>query len=432
MNKNFTGKKVLIMGLGLLGGGVGAARFFVEQDAAVTVTDLRPESQLRPSLEKLSGLPIRFVLGKHRQEDIVSADLVLRNPAVPSDSPYLTLARKRGIPVEMEAALFVKLVGRRDVIGVTGTRGKTTTTMMIADIFRMSGRNVAVGGNVSGVSTLSLLPSITTETVVVLELSSWQLQGFDEAHISPDYAVITNIFPDHLNRYRSMEAYVEDKRAIFRYQDQHGHLFVNSDNEYTPLFVSEAHGAVHRFSAQDCPVELSLVGDHNRANAAAASAVARVLDVPESATNAALASFDGVPYRMQEIAVVDDVSYVNDTTSTMPEATMAALASISSPIILIAGGADKGLAYGNLGDLIDRRVKYVVLLEGSGTGKLESAIKRREKILGKVSSMKEAVSLAREHVESGDVVLLSPAFASFGLFQHEFERGDQFNRAVLA
>lgn len=431
MNKLFTGKKVLIMGLGIQGGGLGAAKFFVEQGAQVTITDLKSAKELAASLEALAGLPVRYVLGKHDEEDFKSHDLVLRNPDVSRDSPYLAIARTHNIPIEMEEALFLKLLGRRDVIGITGTRGKTTTTMMIAAIFQSVDHHVIVGGNIRGVSTLQLLAQVQRSTKIVLELSSWQLQAFHDARISPQYSVITNVYPDHLNRYHSMDAYVADKKAIFLYQSAGDHLFLHKHNEYTAEFARDALGVVHLFDAQDTHGwNLSVLGEHNRYNAAAARSTAQVFGIDEDDIRTSIEAFVGIPYRQEQIAAVGGVRFINDSASTTPEATLAALTALPSPIVLIAGGADKGLAYGILGDAIDQMVKAVVLLEGSGTDNLQAAIKHRERIRGRVASMQEAVAVAFRVSDPGDTIVLSPGFASFGLFRNEFDRGDQFREAV--
>src|SRR5207247_910658 len=209
------GKRVLVMGLGLQGSGIAAARYAVQQGAIVRVTDMKSPEILAPSVRALAGLPVEFILGEHRNEDFLWAEIVIRNPGVPLTSPYLQLARQHGARIEMEIALFFLACPGR-IIGVTGTRGKTTTSALLYKILSESGAPTVLGGNVAGVETLSLLPQITPETLVVLELSSWQLEGMAPHKLSPSVAVMTNIYPDHLNTYERTEDYGAAKATIFR------------------------------------------------------------------------------------------------------------------------------------------------------------------------------------------------------------------------
>src|SRR5579884_1532943 len=270
------GRRVLVMGLGLQGSGMAAARYAAQQGAIVRVTDMKSLEVLAPSVQALAGLPIEFVLGEHREEDFLWADVVIRNPGVPLSSPYLRLAREHGAQIEMEIALFFLACPAR-IIGITGTRGKTTTSTLIYEILRASGAPTIIGGNVAGIETLSLLPQITPETQVVLELSSWQLEGLAPHKISPPVAVMTNVYPDHLDTYDSMEQYAEAKANIFRYQHPADLAIFNYDNPWTRRFGEEAPGQVWftslersgsfpRGSTNIVPftfTETPLVGKHN-------------------------------------------------------------------------------------------------------------------------------------------------------------------------
>jgi len=251
---NFTGKRVLIMGLGLQGGGVGVARFFAEKGAKVTVTDLKTKEELASSIKSLSDLPLAYVLGKHREEDFKNADLVIRNPDVDKNSPYLEIAREHGAIVEMDESLFLRLWQKKEnIIGVTGTRGKTTTTHLIGMILKQAGLPILLGGNLRGIATLSLLDKATPETKIVLELSSWQLQGLDWNKLSPHIAVITNIYPDHLNRYKNMKDYIADKKIIFRYQKEKDLLVLNAKDKISKNFVRQAKSKIIWFCKSDVP-----------------------------------------------------------------------------------------------------------------------------------------------------------------------------------
>ncbi|HLJ82003.1 MAG TPA: Mur ligase family protein, partial [Ktedonobacterales bacterium] len=234
------GRRVLVMGLGLLGGGVAAARYAVEHGAAeVVVTDLRSPEILAPSMEKLAGLPIRYVLGRHDTEDFTHADIVVRNPGVPRHSPYLETARQAGVRVEMEIAWFFRAC-RGKIAGVTGTRGKTTTTSLLHAILERAGLRPLLGGNLGGIETLALLPEATADHWVVLELGNFMLEGLHPIRHSPHLAVFTNLLPDHMNSYDSMEEYGEAKSSIFRYQGAQDTAIFNEDNDVTRRFAEEA------------------------------------------------------------------------------------------------------------------------------------------------------------------------------------------------
>jgi UDP-N-acetylmuramoylalanine--D-glutamate ligase len=432
--KAYQGKKVLVMGLGLLGGGVGVARIFAEIGAKVTVTDLKNEKGLAPSLKKLQGLEIRFVLGKHDEKDFKTHDLIIRNPAVPKNSPFLQIARKNKISITMDTSLFTKFCAR-PLIGVTGTRGKTTTATLIYELLKGAGKNVFLGGNIKGVATLPLLKKIRDGSIIVLELSSWELQGFDWEKISPHIAVITNIYQDHLSRYQNMEEYVNDKKVIFKYQKSSDFLVLNQKNAYTRKIAKNAKSKTVWFSAKDFPAgwKLRLIGKHNKENAAAALKVGEIMKLEPLWMKPVLETFRGVEYRLEEIREIDGVKYINDTTSTTPAASLAAIKSFKNPIILLAGGASKNLDLSELAFVISKKVKKLVLLEGTATDELASLINQTgggRKVLGRFNNFKKAIMAARQTAAPGNVILLSPGCASFGMFQNEYDRGNQFNKIV--
>lgn len=432
--KTYQGKKVLIMGLGLLGGGVGVAKIFNEIGAKVTVTDLKSEKELKSSLKKLDKLGIRFVLGKHDKKDFGTHDLIIRNPAVPQSSPFLQIARKNNIPITMDTVLFAKFCNK-PIIGVTGTRGKTTTAVLIYELLKSAGKNVLLGGNVKGVASLSLLKKIKDDSIVVLELSSWELQAFDRERISPHIAVITNIYQDHLNRYKNMDDYISDKKAIFKYQNKKDFLILNRNNLIVADFAKEVKAQIVWFSKSDFPRDwqLRLAGRHNKENAAAAYKVGKILELHPQWMKPIFETFKGVEYRLEEIAEIDGVKYINDTTSTTPAAGIAALQSFKAPLILLAGGACKNLDFSEFAQQIVKDVKGVVLLEGSATEKLSSLINRsggKSKILGRFSDFKKAILTAKRNARPEDIILLSPGCASFGMFRNEYDRGEKFNKIV--
>jgi UDP-N-acetylmuramoylalanine--D-glutamate ligase len=428
---------------------------------------MRGPDLLKPSLEALAGLPIRYILGEHREADFRSADLVIRNPGVPRESPYLQIARAAGAAIEMEMTLFFRLCPG-PILGITGTKGKTTTTLLAGAMLREQYPDTVVAGNLR-VSALEALPRITAGTPVVLELSSWQLEGLGEAQLSPRYACVTNLSPDHLNRYVSMADYAEAKKQIFRWQEADGVVVLNGDDAEVTRWAADACGGVVWFGVAVPPIpgsaavicrpdglwwaagalqgrvcaieEIRLPGQHNRMNVAAAAALAKAFGVETEHIRTAIRSFTGVPHRLELVRDLDGVRYINDTTATAPEAAIAALQSFDTPIVLICGGADKNLPFDDMARAVAQRAKAVVLLNGTATPKLEQQLKIENEqlrtsasepfsILGPFDDFEAAISVARRLAAPGDMVLLSPGCASFGMFQNEFHRGDEFRRIV--
>jgi UDP-N-acetylmuramoylalanine--D-glutamate ligase len=456
------GKKVLVMGLGVHGGGLGVTRWLLAQGARVTVTDLKTADQLKPSLDALSGTGVEFVLGEHRDSDLTTSDLIVRNPGVPRESKYLALAKARGIPIEMEMGLFFQRLprGAEQVIGITGTKGKTTTTLMVGGILEREEPKTVIAGNLR-VSALELLDKIDAETPVVLELSSWQLEAFETDKTSPKYAAITNISADHLNRYSSFDEYGHAKALIFRYQQPNDFAVLNFDNPTVTQLRRRAIGRVVWFSAKRIlnegaylennslvwqwqgerrvvmrADELNVWGGHNIENALTAIALAGVWGARVEAMRDALREFRGVEHRLELVGEMKGVRFINDTTATAPAATIAALAAIAPharKMILISGGADKDLDFGEMARAIAARNMHVSLLEGTATEKIRAALELSgagERIIGLFNDMGAAVRKSFEIARPGDVVILSPGCASFGMFANEFERGNEFKRIV--
>ena len=433
----FTGKKITVIGLGLLGRGLGDIRFLAESGADLIVTDLKTEEELKESLDALRAFTnIHYTLGRHELTDFEGRDLIINGPSVPLDSPYLAHAREHSIPITMSAALFAhhaRQIGAT-IVGVTGTRGKTTTTYLIAEILKRAGKEVLLGGNVPNVSTLALLPQVTPNTIAVLELDSWQLQGFNEEKMSPHLAVFTTFFSDHLNYYKNdLDLYMRDKATIFLYQTENDTLVLGE--QVAPMVIEKygEHIASKTLIAGllDVPEEWELImpGEHNRYAVGIARKAARTLGVDDVVIKEAMESFVGVPGRLELIALKDGIAFYNDTTATTPEATIAALHALASErdVVLIMGGADKGLPMEGLIQMIPDTTKHVSLLQGTGTEKIAAHIS------GEVfDSLRAALSDARAHAVSGDAILFSPAFASFGMFKNEYDRGDAFVSLVDA
>ncbi len=427
----FAGKKITVMGLGLLGRGVGDARYLASMGAELIVTDLKSAEDLASSVEQLEGFPnVSFVLGEHRLEDFRDRDFILKAAGVPLDSVYIAEARKAGIPIKMSASWFKELSGI-PVIGITGTRGKSTTTHMLEGILKRAGGKILVGGNVRGVSTLALLAECTPEHTALFELDSWQLQGFGEEHMSPELSVFTTFYPDHLSYYHGdIDAYLADKANIFLYQKPDDTVILGDQMALTVIDTYEGKIASKVVVAGEKTLPsdwyLLVPGAHNRYDAGIALASARALGVADAVSKEALESFLGVPGRLELVTLKDGVSYYNDTNSTTPEATIVALHALAEEegarINLIMGGHDKGLDMKNLVELVGETAKHVSLLSGSGTDRLKDEMPDAPVF----DSLEEAFADARAHAVPGDIVLLSPGFASFGMFKNEYDRGDQF------
>lgn len=436
---NFTeeikGKKVLIFGLGLQGGGLGDALWLNRHGSLVRVTDQKTPEELGESLAQLPK-DIELTLAQHKESDIDWADIIIKNPGVPDNSPFMQYARNKDIPVYTSIALVVK-EARDKIIGVTGTRGKSTTTELIYQLLKkVYGDRVQKGGNIPGSSGLSLLDQIDTLDYLVLELSSFQLHNLHDLQVSPKYAVVTNMYPDHLNRYAGMEEYFSDKASITKYQRSSDTVVAFKDNEYSTRLAELSPGDHVFYQASDVPIEWEthLRGPHNTENIAALLKLAQVLKIKQSLVQEVVESFPGLPFRLEDVATIGGVTYINDTTSTTPTSTIKAIRALNQPTVLIVGGDDKKLPVDELIEEIasTTHVQKIVILGSKNIPDFVNKLKDncKEKILGQVFSMKEAVQLASRNAQDGWAVLLSPGFFSFDLFKNEFDRGRQFNEIV--
>ena len=453
----YQGKRVTVMGLGTRAGGVGVARFFIEQGAIVTVTDGKTAEELAGPLAELDGLPVELALGGHQDRHFTpeGADLVVRNPAVRRWSPYLAMARESGVPIEMEMSIFLQ-ASPAPVIGITGTKGKTSTSALTGAILSAWRSDTVLAGNM-GVSAVGYLSQIKADTPVVLEISNWQLEGLHERKVGPRIAVLTNIHEDHLDTYDGFDDYATTKRSIASHLGPDDTFIVNRDN-------AEAYRAAEQTSAKvvsfgvvrpnsggfwledrticwetsdsvgciELPDRFVFQGVHQRLNAAAAIAAALARGADLVAIRAGLERFQGVKDRAELVAEVDGVLYVNDTSATAPAAAIAALdAYPGRNLHVIAGGFDKQLELSALGRALAEKATAIILLDGTATPRLMDCIRiAGGRWLGPFDSMDAAVETGASIAASGDVVLLSPGCASFGLFRDEFDRGDKFRDAV--
>ncbi len=430
----FKGKKVTVVGLGLLGKRLGDITFLSECGAEVLVTDLKTEKELAPSIEKLKRYKsIKYALGGHRMEDFENKDFILKGQGTPMDSPYILHAKEKGIPIEMDESLFVKLAPKVKVIGVTGTRGKSTTTLLIYDILKGSGMRVHLGGNLKGMAALPLLKEIKEGDAVVFELSSWQLQGFGEDKVSPYISVFTNFMPDHMNYYKNdMEAYFKDKSYIYKFQNKNDVLVLGPQMKD---MVKVAPGKIIHADVSNVPKwAIKLKGEHNLENIACAIEVARALNIKNEVIKDAVEKFEAPAGRLELVKEINGVKIYNDTNSCTPEATTVALRalgnSVKKNIVLIMGGSDKNLSFADLYKYILRYVKEVVVIPGNGTDRILPDLKRLKVSLHTEPDLQAVVTKAYSLTKAGDIILLSPAFTSFGMFANEYERGDKFMEII--
>jgi len=424
----FKGKKITVMGLGLLGRGLGDALFLAECGAELIVTDLKSAADLEESAAILRPYPnVTLVLGEHRTQDFENRDFILVAAGVPQKSEYVAHAKKYNVPLRMSGALLAQLSGL-PVIGVTGTRGKSTVTHMIFYTLQQAGKRALLGGNVRNVSNLQLLNQAAAADLLVLELDSWQLQGFGWLELSPHIAVFTNLMPDHLNYYENMDAYFNDKANIYHFQKPGDILIVDEPTALEWIVRRPAPFGQKIVGELPEGIQLQIPGEHNRQNAALAAEALRAYGLSEEGIKNGLESFSGVEGRLQYVRAVGEVEIYNDNNATTPNATSVALKAVSKGknVVLICGGSDKGVELDVLIASMKDTVKHVVLYSGTGTEVLKGVLPSEIPYV-EHETLKECVHAALAVAAPGDVVLFSPAFASFGKeFKNEYDRNDQF------
>ncbi|MHB9292726.1 putative UDP-N-acetylmuramoylalanine--D-glutamate ligase [Hollandina sp. SP2] len=471
----YQGMKVIVMGLGLHGGGLESVRYLARHGAEITVTDLRDEQTLAPSLESLQSFPsIRYVLGHHDQEDFKKADMVIKNPGVRPDSPYLAFSRR----IETDISLFLAHSPAR-LIGVTGSKGKSSTASAIHWVIKAAQAqglfpgHAYLGGNIT-VSPLVFLDTLHAEDTVVLELSSWQIgdlkgriqsgvldvAGKPQALLKPRAAVFTSLLPDHLDRYGTMEAYIGDKRILYQGQDSQD-LTVAPDDPWGRSFLAESlgrplvygekpipdnlaggwltepqgpglarlEGALNML-VEVVPAEILIPGYHQKKNLLAAALALLDMGLPPGFIREALGNFPGIEHRLEWFHEAGGIRFYNDTTATIPEAAAAAVMAFTTPVVLVTGGTDKKLDFTPLVKAAVQ-AKGVILLAGTGSDRLKPLLDGAGcPYQGPFDSVDPAVNASLEVAQPGDVVVFSPGCASFGMFLNEFHRGCQWKDAV--
>ncbi len=463
------GKKVLVMGLGRFGGGIDVAKFLHKAGAEVTVTDLLSKDKLTESINQLKDCHrINFLLGGHQRSDFENADIIIANPAVPPGNKFLQIARKNKKLVTSQIEIFFQLCSAK-IIGITGSNGKSTTAALTCHILKNANdkfvtaseakqsqitqyairntHHVYLTGNIGNEPLLCLLDEIKSEDLVVLELSSFQLEQLAQVKKAPQVSLLTNLTPNHLDRHKTFENYCSAKENIFKYQK------LDENNPAVSIFNAEEKKANQwfekykndngrlclKFSADDVTKDIKncfkLPGRANLDNLAAAVAIVKYFCLNEEQIKKALPAFKALPHRLQLVAEKNGICWYNDSKATTPESTIAALQSFDKPVILIAGGFDKNIGFDSLGLEIAKRTKASILI-GRTAHKIASAIRNMHHAshnteITIVDSLADAVTAARKIAQPGDIVLLSPACASYDMFENYVHRGREFTRLVL-
>lgn len=451
------GRKVAVVGLGV--SNLAVIEYLVPRNAQITACDRKTADELGERWEKLRQYPIAFNLGEGYLAGLQSYDWVFLAPGLPKALPEITALAHTHVQVSSEMGLFMSL-NPAPTVGVTGSSGKTTTTTLIGNMLGVE-HTVFIGGNI-GTPLLGYIGDITRDDWVVLELSSFQLEILDR---SPNIAVLTNITPNHLDVHPSMEAYITAKKRIYQFQTPQDCLILNYDDPITRGLADEARSSVYFFSRKEevekgafvsggkivlrnippladgtdrelCDIrDIRLVGTHNLENVLAAVTAAGLSGASTEALVSVITTFTGVSHRLEKVREVDGIQFYNDSIATTPARAIAGINAFAEPIVLIAGGYDKNLPFDEFADVVVQRVKSVVLM-GATADKIEQAIRKKEKLLGRevpivrTESLEDAVNRASDLASPGDVVLMSPACASYDMFRNYEERGDRFKELV--
>lgn len=445
--EEWSNKRVAVIGLGI--SNLALIRFLQAAGARLSGRDQKTARDLGPRLPELESLGIELVLGPEYLSGLTDYDVVMVSPGVPKSLPELEVVKRLG-RLESEIGLVFRY-SKAPILGVTGSSGKTTTTSLVGEILKESGMATYVGGNI-GTPLITQIETIAAEDYVLLELSSFQLEGLDQ---SPHGALVTNITENHLDVHPTMEHYMEAKQNIYRHQKPHDFVVLNYDDPLTRAMAKDAPGRVLFFSIQTmvepgayldgddlvyCAEgqrfafakrsQLVLPGEHNVANFLAAAVLSHTAGANWEAVARVGRNFAGVPHRLELVGDVNGVRYYNDSIATTPHRTMAALRSFAEPIILIAGGSDKQLSFAALGEAICNRVKHLILL-GLTAPKIRQAVLDAGGVsLEVVEDLDQATALASQLAEPGDVVLLSPACASYDQYPNFVARGAHFRGLV--
>jgi UDP-N-acetylmuramoylalanine--D-glutamate ligase len=442
-------KRVLVVGLGK--SGVASALFLKARGARVTVSDTKPQDELKNEIPALLDQGIAVETGGHGERTFRGQDLIVVSPGVPVDAPALVQARALGEKVVGEIELAAEFFPGT-IVAITGSNGKTTATTLAGEILTAGGLSTVVGGNI-GTPAISLVERASNQTVAVLEVSSFQLETIQTFH--PRIAVVLNVTPDHLDRHRTFATYTDAKARIFENQKADDFAVLNADDPTCVEMATRTKAGVFWFSRKKevkhgayvregqilfrdskgqreimLLSEIPLKGAHNVENVLAAVCVGALSGVEAGQIRKAVASFKAVEHRLEYVATVRGVEYFNDSKATNVDATIKALESFPANVHLILGGKDKGSDYSVLNGLLRQRVKRVYAI-GAAAEKIESQIKGAAEIVH-AETLENAIKRAAESAQPGDIVLLAPACASFDQFRSYEHRGKVFKEAVKA
>ena len=451
--RDWTGKRVLILGAARQGQAL--ARWLARHGARVTLNDLRPFDDMRATQAAISDVDVEWVLGSHPLELLERVDLLCPSGGIPLSLPIVVEALKRGIPFSNDTQIFLEAAPCK-TIGVTGSAGKTTTTTLVGNMAKQFlADKVHVGGNI-GDPLINYVDEMKPDDLAILEISSFQL---NQMSISPNVAAILNITPNHLDRHGTMEAYTTAKARLLDFQSADGIAILGRDDPGSWGLRGRVHGKTLGFSLQPLDEGLDgayldngllalrdgfayvplltrdhihLRGNHNVSNVLAAFAIGHAADLPLDAMLTAAEEFRGVPHRLELVRELRGVRWYNDSIATAPERTMAAIRSFDEPIVLLLGGRDKNLPWEDLADLIHQRVEHVIVF-GEAVDKIEAALRPgsgQTRTQVRCAGLREAVAIAAQVAESGQVVLLSPGGTSFDEFTDFAERGERFKTWV--
>jgi UDP-N-acetylmuramoylalanine--D-glutamate ligase len=435
------GKKVLVVGLGKTG--IQTARFLIRKGAEIRASDITPFEKLPEDARKLEKIGVKIEAGQHKNETFLWADKIVLSPGVPFGLPPVKEAMARGIEVMSELELAWSFI-KRPVVGVSGSNGKTTTSTLIARVLEASGKKIFLGANI-GTPLVQIAEDDDGFDFLILELSSFQLQGISS--FRPYIGVLLNVSPNHLDHHESFDEYVESKMKLFSSQTPREWAIYNGDDSVIgenafriksrkiPFGKTPIEGGVFfdgtyvRFRDEVYDLRrMKLIGIHNVENAMAAIATARILECEPELIESEIVKFDPLSHRIEFVCEVSEARFYNDSKSTSPGATIRALESFPPPIILIAGGKDKGVSYGVLKDAVREKVKLLVLFG-------ESRFRMQNELGGELetvlaSTLEEAVGKALAKIAKGDTVLFSPACSSFDMFSSYEDRGRRFKEIV--
>jgi UDP-N-acetylmuramoylalanine--D-glutamate ligase len=428
-------RRVTVMGLGRFGGGIAVARWLAHQGAHVLVTDKDSADSLADSIKQLAGLPIEFRLGEHRHDDFQNTSLVVASPAVPLTNTYLQTARKSGVPITTEIRLFLQRCPAKRTLGVTGTKGKSTTTAMLG---AMLGAMLAqkyrthIGGNI-GKSLLDTLPQIAADDLVLLELSSYMLEHLRAMRWSPHVALITMLAQDHLEWHGSLEAYIAAKAVLLEFQKPTDFAILNQTDSASKNLAAKTPAAIKWFGPATCPdFALRIPGIHNQINAKGAFAAASCLGITWDDAQTALSDFQSLPHRLELVHEERGVKFYNDSIATIPQAAIAALESFPSrKVIQIVGGHLKDLSIKEMCQALASRAKAAICIGEKGP-EIAAEIRRiaapAALIVHQCPDLPRALPVAKGIAQPGDIVLLSTGCKSYDQFTNFEERGQTFAR----